>query len=66
MEILVEKYTRQTGNEWRLKDYRKAEDEFVIEAIDFTISVGTLYRNVTFDEPKKAPRSVKRSRTAKQ
>ena len=65
-EMLVEKYTRQTGNEWKLKDYKKPEDEFMIQAIQFTMNVGTLYRNITFDEPKKTPRSVKRPRPSKQ
>jgi hypothetical protein len=66
MEVLVEKYTRQANDEWVLKTYKNPEDEFIIEAIDFTLNIGPLYRNVTFDEPKRVPHKGRKPRSSKQ
>lgn len=49
-QMLVEKYTRQSGNEWHFAEYKNATDEFTIQAIGFAVTVGTLYRNVNMDE----------------
>lgn len=50
LEVLVEKYVKQTGNKWQFTAYNKAEEIFSIEAIGLSIEVNSTYRGVTFEE----------------
>ena len=49
-EILVEKYVKQSGNEWLFTSYEQADDLIVINSIQFSLEVKTFYRNVSFEE----------------
>ena len=49
LEILVEKYSKQTDGSWVLQEYKTEFDLFAIASIDMQIEVKDLYRNVEFE-----------------
>ena len=49
-EVLVERYVKQSDNEWLFTSYNTTEDFFMIESIGLSVAVKTLYRNVNFEE----------------
>ena len=50
LEVLVEKYVRQAESEWLYNTYNKPDDSFMIDSIGLLATVGSLYRNVKFEE----------------
>ena len=49
-EVLVERYVKQSDHEWLFTAYDKAGDCFMIDSINLSVAVKTLYRNVNFEE----------------
>lgn len=49
-KILIEKYTKQSDNEWIFTEFKKPTDQFEIESIGFLVTVEALYRKVNFEE----------------
>ena len=49
-EVLVERYVKQSDNEWLFTSYNTTEDFFMIKSIGLSVAVKTLYRNVNFEE----------------
>ena len=49
-EVLVERYVKQSDNEWLFTSYNTTEDFFMIESIGLSVAVKNLYRNVNFEE----------------
>ena len=49
-EVLIEKYVKQSDNEWLFTSYSRVEDSFMIEAIGLTVGIKILYRNMEFEE----------------
>jgi Uma2 family endonuclease len=49
IEVLVEKYIKQSDNKWQFTACNKVEDKFAIESIGLDIEVNTLYRGVVFE-----------------
>ncbi len=48
LEVLIERYTKQSTGFWNFRETKNSDDAFIIEAIDFTCPVKDLYRNVSF------------------
>ena len=46
MEVLVERHTRQATGFWNLREITSAEENFLIETLDFCCPIKELYRNV--------------------
>ncbi len=49
-KILVEHYIRQADDKWQLSVYKRKEDLFTIQSIDFTTEIGVFYEKANFDE----------------
>lgn len=49
MEILVEKHTKQSNNNWLLQEYKNIEDKINISSILLEIKISDLYSNVVFE-----------------
>lgn len=47
-KMLVEKYTKNKGNQWVLSDYVDAEDVISFASFKFEISLEEIYQNVDF------------------
>lgn len=50
LEVSIEKYKKEPTGHWTLKDHWKLNDELVIDAIDFQISLAKIYRDVHLPE----------------
>ena len=48
LEVLVERYTKQSSGFWNLREAFNPEEDFLIESINFSCSIKELYRKVTF------------------
>lgn len=48
LEVLVERYTKQTNGFWYFRESADADDILQIETVGFSCPIKTLYRNVTF------------------
>ena len=49
VEMLVERYTKQSTGFWTFRETANSEDAFQIETIGFACPVKELYRNVSFE-----------------
>lgn len=49
LEVLIEKYTRQSNGDWLLQEITDKESTFGLETIDFSVPVSEFYRNVVFE-----------------
>lgn len=49
MEVLVEKFIRHDSGAWTLTEYRKMEDCFSIDTIQYETTLAELYREVLFE-----------------
>lgn len=50
MELLVEKFLRHPSGSWTLTEYKKPEDKFSIDNINYQISLAEIYRDVVFEQ----------------
>ncbi|MBZ0275529.1 MAG: Uma2 family endonuclease [Anaerolineae bacterium] len=48
--ILVEHFTRQTGDTWILRDFVRPTDQIALPAIGCTLSIEAIYRRVNFED----------------
>ncbi len=48
-EKLIEKYTRQSGNQWQFAVYNNPDENFIVETIGLTIGIAALYRGVEIE-----------------
>lgn len=46
LDVLVERYTKQSTSFWNFRETKNSDDAFVIETIDFFCPLKDLYRNV--------------------
>lgn len=46
--VHIEHYQRQNGNQWLLQEYRDADGQLHLKSIDKTLSISSIYEQVTF------------------